>query len=104
MPDGPVRGSFNHPSADQYNNWDFRDSKVADVLTMLEVINSNNRIHHEAFVYALDKGWKVAPVAGNDNHGTTGISRNVSTTSECHLYRFPAHALSSPEAVALPAA
>lgn len=78
--DGPVLGSFNHPSADQYNKWDYRDPKVTDVLTMLEVINSNNKIHYEAFVNALDKGWKVAPVAGNDNHGTTGISRNVSRT------------------------
>jgi subtilisin family serine protease len=37
---------------------------------MLEVINSNNKIHYPAFVNALDKGWKVSPVCGNDNHGT----------------------------------
>ena len=47
---------------------------------MLEVINSNNKIHYEGFVNALDKGWKVAPVCGNDNHGTAGISKNASRT------------------------
>jgi len=47
---------------------------------MLEVINSNNKIHYEAFVNALDKGWKVAPVCGNDNHGLGGITRNTSRT------------------------
>jgi len=78
--EGPVVASFNHPTPDQYNNWAYRDPKVTDVLTMLEVINSNNKIHYEAFVNALDKGWKVAPVCGNDNHGTSGISRNVSRT------------------------
>ena len=78
--DGPVLASFNHPEADQYNHWAYRDSKVTGIITMLEVINSNNKIHYEAFVNALDKGWKVAPVCGNDNHGTAGISRNVSRT------------------------
>jgi hypothetical protein len=77
---GPVVASFNHPTPDQYNNWDYRDPKVTEILTMLEVINSNNKIHYEGFVNALDKGWKVAPVCGNDNHGTVGISKNTSRT------------------------
>ena len=77
---GPVVASFNHPTPDQYNNWAYRDPKVTDILTMLEVINSNNKIHYEGFVNALDKGWKVAPVCGNDNHGTAGISKNTSRT------------------------
>jgi hypothetical protein len=78
--DGPVVASFNHPDAEQYNNWDYRDPKVTDIITMLEVINSNNKIHYPAFVNALDHGWKVAPVCGNDNHGTTGIAKNTSRT------------------------
>jgi hypothetical protein len=78
--EGPVVASFNHPTPDQYNNWAYRDTKVTGILTMLEVINSNNKIHYEAFVNALDKGWKVAPVCGNDNHGTAGINKNVSRT------------------------
>ena len=50
---------------------------MADVITLLEVINSNNKIHYEAFVNALDKGWKVSPVCGNDNHGFWGISHTL---------------------------
>jgi hypothetical protein len=78
--DGPVVASFNHPGAEQYDNWEHRTPQVTDIITMLEVINSNNKIHYTAFVNALDKGWKVAPVCGNDNHGFTGIKRNTSRT------------------------
>jgi hypothetical protein len=70
--------TFNHPTEKQYNNWDYRDAAVTDIITMLEVINSNNKIHYEAFVNALDHGWKVSPVCGNDNHGLGGISRQTS--------------------------
>jgi hypothetical protein len=47
---------------------------------MLEVINSNRHIHYEAFIAALDKGWKVSPVSGLDNHGLTGIMNDTSRT------------------------
>lgn len=78
--DGPVVASFNHPGAHQYADWAFRDDAVTDVITMLEVINSNNKIHYEGFIKALDHGWKVSPVCGNDNHGLTGIPRHTSRT------------------------
>lgn len=78
--EGPVVATFNHPGAKQYNNWAYRDAEITDIITMLEVINSNNKIHYEAFVNALDKGWKVSPVCGNDNHGLTGIMNNTSRT------------------------
>ncbi|MEO6000409.1 MAG: hypothetical protein ABIN89_26455 [Chitinophagaceae bacterium] len=78
--DGPVVGTFNHPGPDQYNNWSYRDAAVTDIMTMLEVINSNNKIHYEGFLSALDKGWKVSPVCGNDNHGLTGIKKHTSRT------------------------
>jgi len=77
---GPVVASFNHPAKDQYGDWANRDPQVTEIITMLEVINSNNKIHYEAFVRALDKGWKVAPVCGNDNHGTLAIARQTSRT------------------------
>jgi hypothetical protein len=77
---GPVVATFNHPGPEQYNNWDYRDAKVTDMITMLEVINSNNKIHYQGFLNALDKGWKVSPVCGNDNHGLTGIGKNTSRT------------------------
>jgi hypothetical protein len=78
--DGPVVASFNHPDAEQYNNWAYRDARVTDIITMLEVINSNNKIHYPAFVNALDHGWKVSPICGNDNHGLGGITRQTSRT------------------------
>ncbi len=78
--EGPVVASFNHPGKDQYNNWADRDQKVTDIITMLEVINSNNKIHYDAFVNALAHGWKVSPVCGNDNHGLSGITRHTSRT------------------------
>jgi hypothetical protein len=78
--DGPVVASFNHPGPRQYNNWAFRDAQVTDIITLLEVINSNKKIHYQAFVNALDKGWKVSPVCGNDNHGFWGIAHHTSRT------------------------
>jgi len=78
--DGPVVASFNHPGPKQYNDWAWRDSGVTDIITLLEVINSNRHIHYDAFVAALDKGWKVSPVCGNDNHGFYGITHQVSRT------------------------
>lgn len=78
--DGPVVATFNHPGVHQYNDWAYRNPQVTDIITMLEVINSNNKIHYDGFVQALDHGWRVSPVCGNDNHGLSGISRNTSRT------------------------
>ncbi|HEX4122088.1 MAG TPA: CehA/McbA family metallohydrolase [Verrucomicrobiae bacterium] len=78
--DGPVVVSFNHPGPHQYHDWDYRDSGITDIITMLEVINSNNKIHYAGFINALDKGWKVSPVCGNDNHGLWGITHHRSRT------------------------
>lgn len=78
--DGPVVVSFNHPGPHGYNDWAWCDPQVADIITLLEVINSNNKIHYAAFVNALDKGWKVSPVCGNDNHGFWGILHHTSRT------------------------
>ena len=80
--EGPVVATFNHPGAHQYNDWAYRDAEVTDIITMLEVINSNKykQGHYEGFVTALDKGWKVSPVAGHDNHGFGGIKQHASRT------------------------
>jgi len=77
---GPVVASFNHPGPRQYNNWAYRDPEITEIMTLLEVINSNKKIHYAAFVNALDKGWKVSPVCGNDNHGFYGITHQTSRT------------------------
>ena len=78
--EGPVVASFNHPGPDQYNSWDFRTPGATDVITMLEVINSNKNVHYQAFIKALDKGWKVSPVSGLDSHGFYGITNHTSRT------------------------
>jgi hypothetical protein len=78
--EGPVVATFNHPGPNQYNDWDYRTPGVTGKITMLEVINGNNHLHYEAFVRALDKGWKVSPVCGIDNHGTGAIARSTSRT------------------------
>jgi hypothetical protein len=78
--EGPIVASFNHPGAHQYNDWGYRDPEITEVITMLEVINSNNRVHYDGFVHALDKGWKVSPICGNDNHGFYGITHQKSRT------------------------
>jgi hypothetical protein len=77
---GPIVASFNHPTQKQYNDFDYRDPEITNIITMLEVINSNVHIHYAAFIEALDKGWKVSPVSGLDNHGTTGIGKLKSRT------------------------
>ncbi len=78
--EGAVVASFNHPGVHSYNDWAYWDGQVTDVITLLEVINSNKKIHYEAFVRALDKGWKVSPVCGSDNHGFYGITHHTSRT------------------------
>ena len=78
--DGPVVASFNHPGAKQYNDWAYRDPAITGIITMLEVINSNKSIHYDGFIHALDHGWKVSPVCGNDNHGFFGITHHRSRT------------------------
>jgi hypothetical protein len=59
---------------------DYRDAHISNIITMLEVINGNNQIHYEGFIRALDKGWKVSPVCGLDNHNVTGIATATSRT------------------------
>jgi len=78
--EGPVVASFNHPGTNQYNNWAYRDEQVTDIITLLEVINSNKGIHYAGFLSALDHGWRVSPVCGNDNHGFWGITNHTSRT------------------------
>ena len=78
--DGPVVATFNHPGAKAYDNWAYRDDKVTNIITMLEIINSNKNIHYEGFINALNAGWKVSPVCGNDNHGTSAIKEHTSRT------------------------
>lgn len=77
---GPVVASFNHPGTGQYNTFDYRDAAITDIITMLEVINSNDNIHEDGYQAALAAGWKVSPCSGNDNHGFWGVTNQKSRT------------------------
>jgi len=70
----PIVASFNHPGTTQYNNWADRTPGVTNIITMLEVINSNTGIHEDAYRAANNAGWKVSPTSGNDNHGFWGMN------------------------------
>jgi len=72
--------TFNHPSPTSYNSFAYRDAEITNIITMLEVINSNDNIHYSGWLEALEKGWKVSPVCGNDNHGLWGITNHTSRT------------------------
>jgi hypothetical protein len=72
--------TFNHPGPDSYNSFAYRDAEITNIITMLEVINSNDNIHYAGWLAALEKGWKVSPVCGNDNHGLWGITNHTSRT------------------------
>lgn len=78
--EGPVVASFNHPGTKQYDNWAYRDPQITNIITLLEVINSNSHIHYQGFIHALDAGWKVSPVSGMDNHSLWGIKNQKSRT------------------------
>lgn len=78
--EGPVVATFNHPDPKSYDSFSYRDENVTDVITMMEMINSDKNIHYAAFLAALNLGWKISPVAGNDNHGTEAISKHTSRT------------------------
>ncbi|MCC2683632.1 MAG: hypothetical protein K0R75_531 [Paenibacillaceae bacterium] len=80
----PVYASFNHPEATQYNNWDFLTPERRDKVTMLEVINGVGKdksgeivgkLHYTGFMNALERGWRVAPIAGLDAHVPEAIGK-----------------------------
>ncbi|WP_147676728.1 CehA/McbA family metallohydrolase domain-containing protein [Algibacter pacificus] len=69
----PVVVMFNHPKKEQYNNWAYRDDKITEIISLLEIRN-NQKSRGGGFISALDKGWRVSPVASIDNHNYTDIA------------------------------
>ncbi len=74
-----VAASFNHPGANTYNSFDYLTPARRDSVTMFEMINSGSAARYQAYLAALNKGWRVAPIAGTDDHGTWRLTR--------HFYR-----------------
>lgn len=81
---------FNHPGTNQYNDWDFLTVETRKMVTMLEVINGVNpktpdgkiigNLHYSGFLRALEKGWRVSPVAGLDSHLVMAIAKPIYRT------------------------
>jgi hypothetical protein len=66
---GVVVVGFNHPAPDQYNDWDHIDDEIADLISTFEIHTNYNQIRWQAYIRALNKGWKVSPIGVHDNHG-----------------------------------
>lgn len=83
---GTVMACFNHPGPKQYQDWDYFSADRREAITMLEVINGTKKspdnpnvvigaLHYQALLHALDKGWRVSPVAGLDAHTPQAIHK-----------------------------
>ena len=86
---------FNHPGETfgDFEGFGHYDEEVDEVVTLIEVgnsdgdINSNNYFRsYDKYIEALDKGWHIAPTNGQDNHkgkwGDANTTRTVVQTSE----------------------
>jgi hypothetical protein len=71
---GHVVVGFNHPSPNQYNDWDHIDDEIAALISTFEVHTNYSTIRWEAYIRALIKGWKVSPIGVHDNHDYAAIT------------------------------
>ncbi len=72
---GFVATGFNHPKTDQYGDWDHIDDEIAERISTFEIHSRYNEIRWEAYIRALNKGWKVSPIGVLDNHGLDEITK-----------------------------
>lgn len=71
---GYVVVGFNHPQTDQYNDWDHIDAEIVKLISTFELHTGYKKIRWEAYIRALNKGWKVSPIGVFDNHNFEVIS------------------------------
>lgn len=75
----PIVAGFNHPAIDSYNSFAYRDAALTDIITLCEVVNSNDNVHEDGWRAALAAGWKVSPTSGGDTHASCcGIQNDTS--------------------------
>jgi hypothetical protein len=73
---------FNHPKANAPNWNDFEHDAVVDKYARLMEVKvpasaaDGEECHEKAFIRALDRGWHIAPVCNQDNHGADWGSKN----------------------------
>lgn len=71
---GYVVVGFNHPTITQYGDWGNIDDEIVELISTFEIHTNYNRIRWEAYIRALNKGWKVSPIGVHDNHGYNAIT------------------------------
>jgi hypothetical protein len=68
--EGFVVASFNHPGRTQYNDWAYLDDTIVDIITLFELRTVyRGQPRWNAWIRALNKGWKVSPISVTDSHG-----------------------------------
>jgi len=72
---GTVVVGFNHPGIDQYNDWAHFDEEIAALISTFELHTNYKRSRWDAYIRALNKGWKVSPIGVHDNHGFYQINK-----------------------------
>lgn len=70
----PSATSFNHAGPTGHASFGYITDARRDAVSMFEMINSG-KLRYEGFLAALNKGWRVAPIAAQDGHGTWRITR-----------------------------
>ena len=70
---GHVVAHFNHPKPNQYNDWDHIDNEIVELISNFELHSNYKNIRWEAYVRALNKGWKVSPIGVHDNHSYAAV-------------------------------
>ncbi|MDO9635048.1 MAG: DUF3604 domain-containing protein [Paludibacter sp.] len=71
---GSVVVGFNHPGAKQYNDWDHIDDEIVKLISTFEIHSNHKNPRWEAYIRALNKGWKVSPIGVLDNHSINVLS------------------------------
>ena len=75
----PVVAGFNHPATTAYNSFGYRDAAITGIVTLCEVVNSDNTVYESGWRAALAAGWKVSPTSGGDQHASCcGIQNDTS--------------------------
>ena len=68
--EGMVAASFNHPGRTQFNDWAYLNPEIVDLITMFELRTVyRGPPRWDAYVRALNKGWKLSPISVTDSHG-----------------------------------
>ncbi len=67
---GCVVASFNHPGRTQFHDWAYLDAEIVELVALFELRTVyRGPPRWDAYVRALNRGWKVSPISVTDSHG-----------------------------------